>query len=159
MHRTRGRLLAVLAFAAALAAGYASVRAALNTPASSGVKAAQATLASREQSFGPARVAVRIRPNKSVCYTITEPYGSAQACRLQLRPWQIGYAITPRGIGGVAGTGVRAVIVKLTRRGTRWATLDHGIFFADIPLAYRVRAVVKVLRDGTRERFDVTPNL
>lgn len=158
MHRTRGRLLVVLALATAVAAAYAAVRAALNAPASSGVKAAQATLRSHAESFGPARVVVRLLPNKSVCFTVSEPHGSARACRPNVRPWQIGYAVSARGIGGVAGTGVRAVIVKLTRHGTKWATLSDGIFYADLPPAYRVRAVVKVLRDGTRERFAVTPN-
>jgi hypothetical protein len=45
------------------------------------------------------------------------------------------------------------VIVKLTRRGTVWATLRDGVFYADVPSAYRVRAVVKLLRDGSRKTF------
>jgi hypothetical protein len=159
MHRMRRRVLAVLALATAVAAGYASVRAGLTAPAASGVKAARATLSSRTQSFGPASVVVRVLPNGSVCYRVIEPHGSSHACRPRVRPWQISYTVSPRGIGGIAGSGVSAVIVKLTRHGTTWATLSDGVFFADVPLAYRVRAVVKVLRDGTRERFEVTPNL
>jgi hypothetical protein len=53
---------------------------------------------------------------------------------------------------------VRAVVVKLTRRGTVWASLQDGVFYADVPTAYRVRAVIKVLRDGTRKSFSVTPS-
>jgi hypothetical protein len=48
------------------------------------------------------------------------------------------------------------VIVKLTRRGTVWATLRDGVFYADVPMAYRVRTVVKVLRDGSRRAFPIT---
>jgi len=68
----------------------------------------------------------------------------------------VGPAFVPHAIGGVAGSKVTAVIVKLTRRGTKWATLRHGVFYADVPIPYRVRAVIKVLRGGTRERFVVT---
>jgi hypothetical protein len=32
------------------------------------------------------------------------------------------------------------------------------VFYADVPVAYRVRAILKVLRDGTRKRFSVTPS-
>jgi hypothetical protein len=74
-------------------------------------------------------------------------------------PGEIGYTVSPRGIGGVAGADVRAVIVKLTRRGTVWATLRDGVFYADVPPAYRVRSVVKVLRDGSRKAFAVTPTV
>jgi hypothetical protein len=147
-----------LAFAAGTAAGLVAVLSALGAPAS-GVEAAQATLTSHSTAFGPARVAVRTLPSGTVCYTVTEPSGSSRGCRAKVRPWQIGFAVSPRGIGGVAGSGVRAVIVKLTRRGTTWATLRDGVFYADVPSPYRVRAVVKVVRDGTRKVFAVTPTL
>jgi hypothetical protein len=67
--------------------------------------------------------------------------------------------VSPRGIGGVAGSRVQAVIVKFTRRGTTWAALRDGVFYANVPPAYRVRAVIKVLRGGVRQRFDVTPSV
>ena len=47
--------------------------------------------------------------------------------------------------------------MKFTRRGTKWATLRDGVFYADVPIPYQVRAVIKVLRGGARERFVVTP--
>jgi hypothetical protein len=154
MHRTRGRVLAVLALAAGAGAGLLAVQSALNAPAS-GVEGARATLTSRTASFGPARVVVRVLPS-GVCYRVIEAGGSSHGCRSGVGASEIGYTVAPRAIGGVAGSEVRAVIVKMTRRGTRWATLRDGVFYADIPLAYRVRAVIKVLRDGTRKSFAVT---
>ena len=150
-------MLALLAFAAAVAAGVGAVRSALNAPAS-GVKRTQTVLTSHSVDFGSANVAVRVLPSGAVCYTVTEPNGTGQGCRTRVGVSEIGYAVSPRGIGGVAGSRVSAVIVKFTRLGTRWAKLEDGVFYADVPVAYRVRAIVKVLKDGTRERFKVTPS-
>jgi hypothetical protein len=134
-----------------------AVLTALSAPAS-GVRAAQATLTARTSTFGGARVAVQVLPTGVVCYRVTESSGTSRSCRSRVRPGEIGFTISPRGIGGVAGGNVRAVIVKLTRRGTVWSTLRDGVFYADVPPAYRVRAVVKVLRDGSRKAFPVTPS-
>jgi hypothetical protein len=121
-----------------------------------GVEAAQATSSSRSTTFGHARVAVQMLPMGTVCYSVTESSGSSRACRSRVGAGEIGFTISPRGIGGVAGPDVRAVIVKLTRHGTVWARLRDGTFYADLPPAYRARAVVKVLYDGTRKTFAVT---
>ena len=155
MRLSRNRVLAVGGLAAGAAAAVVAVLAALGAP-SEGVAAAQATVTSRTVAFGPSRVDVRQLPHGSVCYRVTESAGTAHACLAKLRVNAIGYAVSPRGIGGVAGRNVRAVIVKLTRRGTTWATIQDDAFYADIPLAYRVRAVIKVLRDGSRKTFTVT---
>jgi hypothetical protein len=136
-------------------AALVAVLTALSAPAS-GVKAAQATLTSRTTEFGTARVTVQVLPAGVVCYRVTESTGTSRSCRSRVGAPEIGYTISPSGIGGVAGRDVRAVIVRLTRRGTVWATLRNGVFYADIPLAYRVRAVVKVLRDGSRTAFLVS---
>jgi hypothetical protein len=157
MHRTRGRVLVLLALAAGAAAALVAVRSALNAPAS-GVDAARATLNSHTTTFGAAQVVVRAVPS-GICYRVIEPSGSSHACRRRVGPSEIGYTVSPRGIGGVAGSRVQAVIVKFTRRGTTWATLRDGVFYANVPLAYRVRAVIKVLRGGVRQRFDVTPTV
>jgi hypothetical protein len=61
--------------------------------------------------------------------------------------------LTPNGVGGLAGPDIHAVIVKLTRKGTVWATLRNGAFYATVPDGFRVRRVVKVLRDGSRTGF------
>jgi hypothetical protein len=152
MKWNRGRALAVGGLVAGTVAAFVAVLAALSAPAS-GVQAAEAALTSRSTSFGSARVAVRVLPGGTVCYRVTESAGSSRSCRSSVGSTEIGFTISPRGVGGVAGRDVRAVIVKLTRRGTVWATLRDGEFYADVPPAYRVRAVVKVLRDGQRKAF------
>jgi hypothetical protein len=131
------------------------VLAALSAPAS-GVQGVQETSTSRSTTFGPARVALQVLPGGTVCYRVTESTGSSRSCRSRVGSEEIGFTVSPSGIGGAAGRDVRAVIVRLTRRGTVWATLREGTFYADVPPAYRVRAVVKVLRDGSREAFAVT---
>jgi hypothetical protein len=155
MQWNRGRALAVGGLSAGAAAALVAVLTALSAPMS-GVEAAQATLTSRTTAFGPARVAVKVLPGGTVCYRVTESTGTSRSCRSRLGATEIGFTISPRGIGGVAGRDVHAVIVKLTRRGTVWATIRDGVFYADVPVAYRVRAVVKVLRDGSRKAFAVT---
>jgi hypothetical protein len=155
MRRSSNRVLAVGGLAAGAAAAAVAVLAALGGPAQ-GVAAAEATVTSRTVGFGPSEVVVRVLPGGSVCYRVVESAGSSHACRPRIRVNEIGYTVSPRGIGGVAGANVRGVIVKLTRRGTVWTTLRDGVFYADVPLAYRVRAVVKVLRDGSRRTFTVT---
>ena len=155
MQWNRGRSLAVGGLAAGTAAALVAVLTAFSAPAS-GVRAAQATLTSRSTTFGAARVNVQSLPGGLVCYRVTESTGTARSCSSHLGAAEIGFAVSPSGVGGVAGSQVRAVIVKLTRRGTVWATLRDGVFYADVPMAYRVRAVVKVLRDGSRKAFAVT---
>lgn len=147
-------MLAVGGLAAGAVAALVAVLTAFAAPVE-GVAAAQATLSTRTVTFGPSRVEVQVLPSGTVCYRVTESAGSSRSCRNRVGPSEIGFTISPRGIGGVAGSDVRAVIVKLTRRGTVWATIRDGVFYADVPMAYRVRAVVKVLRDGTRKSFAV----
>jgi hypothetical protein len=156
MHRTRGRLLALLAFGAGTAAGLLAVLSALHASVD-GVETAQATPAARTESFGPAQVVVRRLPSGITCYRVIEASGSSHACRKHVHANEIGYTVAPRAIAGVAGENVRAVIVKFTLHGTKWATLQNGVFYADVPIPYRVRGVIKVLRDGSRKRFAVTP--
>lgn len=155
MQWNRGRSLAVGGLFAGAVAALVAVLTALSAP-TSGVRGAQATLTSHSTAFGAARVAVQVLPTGIVCYRVTESSGTSRSCRSRISSGEIGFTISPRGIGGVAGGDVRAVIVKLTRRGTVWANLRGGAFYADVPPAYRVRAVVKVLRDGSRKAFAVT---
>jgi hypothetical protein len=155
MHRTRGRVLTLFAVSAAGAAAYLAVHSGLNAGATGG--ADKARTRSHSTSFGPSTVLVTGRPSGVVCYRVIEPSGSSHGCRPPVKASEIAYTVSPRAIGGVAGADVTAVIVKLTRRGTKWATIRDGVFYADVPVPYRVRAVIKVLRGGTRERFDVKP--
>jgi hypothetical protein len=158
MQWNRGRSLAVGGLSAGAVAALVAVLTALAAPAS-GVRSAQTTMTSHSTTFGAARVTVQVLPGGIVCYRVTESTGTSRSCRSGVGSGEIGFALSPRGIGGVAGSDVRAVIVKLTRRGTVWATLRAGVFYADVPLAYRVRAIVKVLRDGSRKAFPVTQSL
>lgn len=157
MHRNRPRALAIGGLAVGTAAALVAVFAALSAPASGG-RAAQPAPTSHSTAFGSAHVTVQVLPTGTVCYRVTESAGSSRSCRTRVGSGEIGFTISPRGIGGVAGSEVRAVIVKLTRRGTVWAAIRSGVFYADVPSAYRVRAVVKVLRDGSRTAFPVTPS-
>jgi hypothetical protein len=155
MQWNRGRALAVGGLAAGTAAALVAVLTAFSAPASGG-SGAQATLTSHSTTFGVGRVTVQTLPNGTVCYRVTESTGTSRACRSRVASGEIGFTLSPSAVGGVAGGDVRAVIVKLTRRGTVWSTLRDGAFYADVPPAYRVRVVVKVLRDGSRKAFAVT---
>lgn len=157
MHWNRGRSMAVGGLSAGAVAALVAVLTALSAPASGvGVRGAQATLTSHTTIFGAGHVTVQVLPTGTVCYRIAESAGTSRSCRSRVGASEIGYTISPRGVGGVAGTGVRAVIIKLTRRGTVWSRMRNGVFYADVPPAYRVHAVVKVLRDGSRKAFPVT---
>ena len=81
---------------------------------------------------------------------------SASPGRKALAEDEIAYASSRYAVGGLAGSDVTAVIVRLTGKGTVWATLKRGAFYTDVPAGHNVRAVVKVLRDGTRKAFTVT---
>ena len=155
MQWNRARSLAVGSLVAGTAAALLAVLTALGAPAS-GVRGAQAGLTSRSTSFGPARVTVQVLPAGTVCYRVTEQTGTSRACRSRVGSGEIGFTVSPSAVGGVAGNDVRAVIVKLTRRGTVWATLRRGTFYAAVPAGHNVRAVVKVLTDGSRKSFTVT---
>src|SRR4051812_16114657 len=105
MHLNRGRVLAVGGLAGGSAAAIVAVLAALSAP-SAGVKAAEATLTSRSTAFGTARVRVQVLPAGTVCWVVTESAGNSRSCRARVGGGEIGFAISPRGIGGVAGSGV-----------------------------------------------------
>jgi hypothetical protein len=118
----------------------------------SAAKAADATISSRTVRIGAGTVAVRVL-RSGTCFTVSDANGSAHACPSKRGADDIGFALTPSSVGGVAGPQVHAVIVRLTRKGTVWATLRNGAFYAAVPDGYTVRRVVKVLRDGSRTGF------
>lgn len=144
MGRISGRAIAIGALAAGVAAGLIAVLAALAAPTAtvSQAKAADIT------------VRVRMQKDGSRCFTVGGA-AATRTCVRALEPDEIRYASTRSAIGGLAGLGVRAVIVKLTKKGTVWATLADGTFYAAVPAGHRVRAVVKVLANGRRETFTV----
>jgi hypothetical protein len=151
---TRNRVLAVGGLSAGAIALAFALFSALGAPdrGVSAAKAADATITSQTVAIGSAKVTVRVLPS-GTCFTVTDRDGAAHACPHVAAADDIGFALTPNGVGGLAGPDVRAVIVRLTRKGTVWATLRDGAFYAAVPDGYRARRVVKVLRDGSRTGF------
>jgi hypothetical protein len=141
-------------FAAGATAGAVAVMSALGGQVGE-VSAAQATLTSRTVAFaGGAAVDVRRLPTGTTCFSVHDAAGTARGC-LRLNAIRIGYAVGPESVGGVAGPNVRAVIVKLSSKGTVWATLRDGAFVAQVPPGYTPRAVVRVLKDGSRRTYRI----
>jgi hypothetical protein len=158
--RVGRRALALGSLAAAIAAGAAAVLSALGAPTAtvSPAKAAAVTgFGSRSVAFGNGRVVLLMRTPSLGCFRVVAGSSTvARSCTSRLAPNQIVYATSRYAVGGVAGSDVRAVIVRLTKKGTVWATLRRGTFYASVPAAHNVRAVVKVLGDGSRTSFTVT---
>ena len=106
--------------------------------------------------FGDASITVRRRQDGDACFLVQQGAETvARSCLRHLGPTEIGYAATSSAVGGVAGDEVHAVIVRVMRRGTIWAQLAHGAFYAQLPPGRPARAVVKVLRDASRHSFAV----
>jgi hypothetical protein len=81
---------------------------------------------------------------------------TAAACTAKVPRTEIRYSVVSYGLHGAAGCDVRAVIARLNGGGAVWATPRDGTFDARVPEGLRVRTVVKVLSDGSRQRFAVT---
>ena len=146
--------------AAAVAAAAAAVLSGLGAPNASGTPAktaAPVNLGSRSVAFGNGRVVMRMRTSRLGCFRVVVGSSTvARSCTSSVSANQIAYASSRYAVGGVAGSDVRAVIVRLTKKGTVWATMRRGTFYAAVPAGYNVRAVVKVLTDGSRTSFTVT---
>ena len=146
--------------AAAVAAGAFAVLSALGASTGSVIPAkaaAPATAGSRSVAFGNGRVVLHMRTSSFGCFRVVVGSSTvARSCSSSLASDQIAYASSRYAVGGVAGSSVRAVIVRLTKKGTVWATLRRGTFYAAVPRGHDVRAVVKVLTDGSRTSFTVT---
>ncbi|HEY6962108.1 MAG TPA: hypothetical protein VI408_09500 [Gaiellaceae bacterium] len=157
--RVGSRTLAVGSLAAGVAAGLAAVVSALGgqTTVISQAKAADATVTYHPVAFGGGSVGVQKRPGGMTCFTVLKGSSAvARACAGAIYADQIQYASSRYAVGGLYGADVRAVIVKLTRKGTTWATLKDGAFYAAVPKGHNVRAVIKVVRGGSRTTFTVT---
>jgi hypothetical protein len=147
--------------AAAVAAGAFAVLSALGASTATVVVPAKAAapvnVGSRSVAFGNGRVVLRMRTSSLGCFRVVVGSSTvARSCTSSLAADQIAYASSRYALGGVAGSGVRGVIVRLTKKGTVWAALRRGTFYAAVPRGYNVRAVVKVLTDGSRTSFTVT---
>ncbi len=154
---SRDRTLAVGGFALGTAAALVAIASGLGArPSQIGeAKAASATLTRHSVQFGRAQVGVEHRPNGISCATVIDGGTPARSCLGSLGSQSITYAVTDHGIGGLAGADVKAVIVRLTRKGTVWATIREGAFYAALPADYRPRRVIKVLRNGSQFGFSV----
>ena len=156
----RRRTVALAALGTFVAAGLVAIVSGLGAGSPVVVaqaKAADATITSRTVSFPGGRVKIQVRPGGLACFAVAR--GSSivgRSCAGSLASDQIEYASSRYAVGGIAGADVRAVIVKLTGKGTVWATLHRGVFYAQVPKRHNVRAVIKVLRDGSRKSFTVT---
>lgn len=139
-------MFALGALSAGVAAALVAVLAALAapTPTLSQATAVDASTTTLTKGAGGA-----------LCFTVAG-VASTRTCVPSLHPEDIRYASTPRAVGGLAGSWVRAVIVKLTRKGTVWATIQGRTFYAAVPAGYRVRAIVKLLPGGHRQTFPVS---
>jgi hypothetical protein len=146
--------------AAAIAAGAFAVLSALGASTGSVVPAkaaAPVAVGSRSVAFGNGRVVLRMRTSSLGCFRVVVGSSTvARSCTSSLAPDQIAYASSRYAVGGVAGSDVRAVIVRLTNKGTVWAALRRGTFYVAVPAEHNVRAVVKVLSNGSRTSFTVT---
>lgn len=118
-----------------------------------GVAAAEATrltVITRTVRVAGMRVRVARKPSGAVCIRARH----AGSCVSSLGPNRVAYATGIAGrrqiLVGVAGSGVRAVIARLTHRGTVWPTLRSSVFYAALPRAYRLRRLIAVLADGRR---------
>lgn len=153
-------MLALGGLAVAIAAGAAAVLSALGASSASvtpAKAAAPAGFSSRTVAFGKGRVVLALRSANFGCFRVAVGTSTvARSCTSVLAADEIAYASSRYAVGGVAGRDVRAVIVRLTRKGTVWATMRRGTFYAAVPSGYNVRAVVKVLTDGSRTSFTVT---
>ena len=148
------------AVAAAVAAGAAAVLSALGAPSGTvppATAAAPTGFGARSVAFGNGRVVFSLRSANFGCFRVVVGSSTvARSCTSGLAADEIAYASSRYAVGGLAGSEVRAVIVRLTRKGTVWATMRRGTFYGAIPNGYNVRAVVKVLTDGSRKSFTVT---
>ena len=148
------------AVVAAIAAGTAAVLSALGASTASvspAKAAAPVSLGSRSVAFGRGRVVLLMRTSSLGCFRVVVGSSTvARSCTSSLAADQIAYASSRYAVGGVAGANVRAVIVRLTKKGTVWATMRRGTFYAAVPAGHNVRSVVKVLSDGSRTSFTVT---
>lgn len=152
MHVSWSRVLAFGGLAAVGVGVWIAVASAPGTP-SSGVAGAEATQVTHTVRVGGVDVAVTAKPSGSVCFSAPHVSG----CTTSLPTGRLGYATGLDGgrvvLAGVAGTGVRAVIARLTRGGVVWPELRAGAFYAELPAGYRLRTIVKVLAGGRRVAF------
>jgi hypothetical protein len=118
-----------------------------------GVAAAEATrltVITRTVRVAGVHVRVTRKPSGAVCFRARR----VGSCASSMGSGRVVYATGIEGgrqvVAGVAGSRVRAVIARLTHRGTVWPALRSGVFCAVLPRGYRVYRLVAVLAGGRR---------
>lgn len=124
--------------------------------ATSGVAAADATrlhTVTHDVRIDGSTITVTSKPSGSVCFKAP----AASGCASRLTDAQLSYDTGRSGkrivLAGIAGPGVKAVIARLTHKGTVWPTLRKGAFYAVLPRGYKLTSIVKVLAGGRRVAF------
>jgi hypothetical protein len=112
------------------------------------------------------RIVIRRSSSGVVCYEalrphVQHPYSALASCVLGFPPRAISFVIASRHTGqqmlaGIAGPGVGDVFARLVPQRIFRPAMKEGAFFGFVPNGYRVRAIVKVLKDGTRRTFVAT---
>ena len=139
----------------ALAAGVAGVFVAVTSALGSG-NASSGSVAAAQ--------AVRVKVNGAVVTATTKPSGAVcfsaphvSGCAASVAGGRLAYATGSAGsqvvLAGLAGPSVKAVIARLTHKGTVWPTLRSGAFYVVLPHGYRLTSIVKVLDGGRRVAF------
>jgi hypothetical protein len=154
LSRSRAQVFGALA---AVAVGvFVAIASALSASSTSGVAAAQAVrlhAVTRTVRIDGAGLKVTRNPSGSVCYSAPHVSG----CAPSLAGGRLAYATGRSGsrtvLAGIAGPGVKAVIARLSHKGTIWPTLSGGAFYAVLPHGYRLTSIVKVLAGGRRVAF------
>jgi hypothetical protein len=154
MRRWLNRALVVAAVAAAGSAGSFAVLSALDGGDGAPVaaaSAAEAPVLAQTVTFGHDRVVTQVDATGRACLRVLKGSSTvARTCFRRLERGAIVAASSRVAVGGRAGTAVRAVIVHLTRKGTVWATLRRGAFYAAVPAGHRPMRLVVVLAGGRR---------
>lgn len=145
-------MLALAGLAAAVAGGFVAVSRGLGAARATSGVAAEA-LSVQTVRIDGAAIRITTKPSGSVCYSA--PHVSD--CASSLADDALSYATAHTGgrvvLAGVAGTKVKAVIARLSHKGTVWPRLEDGAFYAVLPHGYRLQSIVKVLAGGRRVTF------
>jgi hypothetical protein len=156
LSRSRGLVFGGLA--AAAVGVFLAVSSGLGAATTGGVAAAQAVriqAVTHMVHIDGAAVRVTQKPNGAVCFTAPH----ASDCATSLGASQLAYATGRSGkhvvLAGVVGSSVRAVIARLSNKGTVWPKVSNGAFYAVLPANHRLTSIVKVLAGGRRVAFTV----
>ena len=154
---SRERGLVFGALCAVIVAAVFAVNGALGSrAATSGVAGARATLVNARAVRVAGATVVVTRKHRATCFHAPHVSGCASTLAADQFSYATGRAGTRLAIAGVAGSHVRAVVVRLSRGGAVWLTPHDGAFYAVLPRDFKLRALVKVLAGGRRVSFPAT---